>query len=66
MKKLHSLWRSVDTWTAIKEVTGKTVEVMIYGDVAFKDPAGKIWGLADPVVSPAFTQGLNGTPNEVK
>ena len=50
----------------IKEVTGKTVEVMVYGDGAFKDPVGKIWELADPVVSPAYTQGLNGTPNEVK
>ncbi|WP_340004323.1 coenzyme F420-0:L-glutamate ligase [Paenibacillus sp. FSL K6-0276] len=50
----------------IKEITGKTVEVMIYGDGAFKDPVGKIWELADPVVSPAYTAGLNGTPNEVK
>lgn len=50
----------------IKEKTGKTVEVMIYGDGAFKDPVGQIWELADPVVSPAFTSGLNGTPNEVK
>lgn len=50
----------------IKEKTGKTVEVMIYGDGAFKDPVGKIWELADPVVSPAYTQGLEGTPNEVK
>ncbi|WP_129595780.1 coenzyme F420-0:L-glutamate ligase [Anaerophilus nitritogenes] len=50
----------------IKEKTGKTVEVMIYGDGAFKDPVGKIWELADPVVSPAYTEGLNGTPNEVK
>ncbi len=46
--------------------TGKTLEVMIYGDGAFKDPVGKIWELADPVVSPAFTKGLAGTPNEVK
>ena len=51
---------------AIKEKTGKTVEVMIYGDGAFKDPVGKIWELADPVVSPAYTTGLEGTPNEVK
>jgi len=51
---------------AIKEATGKTVEVMIYGDGAFKDPVGKIWELADPVVSPAYTSGLEGTPNEVK
>ncbi|HOK63167.1 MAG TPA: coenzyme F420-0:L-glutamate ligase, partial [Soehngenia sp.] len=46
--------------------TGKTIEVMIYGDGAFKDPVGKIWELADPVVSPAYTKGLEGTPNEVK
>lgn len=46
--------------------TGKKLEVMIYGDGAFKDPAGKIWELADPVVSPAYTAGLEGTPNEVK
>jgi len=46
--------------------TGKNVEVMVYGDGAFKDPVGKIWELADPVVSPAYTQGLNGTPNELK
>lgn len=50
----------------LKEQTGKTVEVMVYGDGAFKDPVGKIWELADPVVSPAFTSGLEGTPNEVK
>lgn len=50
----------------IKEKTGKTVEVMVYGDGAFKDPVGKIWELADPVVSPAYTKGLDGTPNEVK
>jgi F420-0:gamma-glutamyl ligase len=49
-----------------KEKTGKTVEVMIYGDGAFKDPVGKIWELADPVVCPAFTCGLVGTSNEVK
>ncbi|MBR5009858.1 MAG: coenzyme F420-0:L-glutamate ligase [Clostridia bacterium] len=46
--------------------TGKTVEVMVYGDGAFKDPQGKIWELADPVVSPAYTAGLAGTPNELK
>ena len=46
--------------------TGKHVEVMVYGDGAFKDPQGKIWELADPVVSPAFTEGLRGTPNELK
>lgn len=57
----------VDTIQAmIKEKTGKTVEVMIYWDWAFKDPVGKIWELADPVVSPAYTPGLEGTPNEVK
>ncbi|MEF3313716.1 coenzyme F420-0:L-glutamate ligase [Paenibacillus sp. GYB004] len=50
----------------LHEKTGKQVEVMIYGDGAFKDPVGKIWELADPVVSPAYTAGLNGTPNEVK
>lgn len=50
----------------IKEKTDKQVEVMIYGDGAFKDPVGKIWELADPVVSPAYTPGLEGTPNEVK
>ncbi len=50
----------------LKEATGKQVEVMVYGDGAFKDPAGKIWELADPVVSPAFTAGLEGKPNEVK
>ena len=55
---------------AIKEnllkATGKNVEVMVYGDGAFKDPVGKIWELADPVVSPAYTDGLDGTPNELK
>ena len=51
---------------ALKEKTGKTVEVMVYGDGAFKDPVGKIWELADPVVSPAYTAGLDGTPNEIK
>ena len=49
-----------------KELTGKTIEVMVYGDGAFKDPVGKIWELADPVVSPAHTSGLDGTPNEIK
>ncbi len=48
------------------EATGKNVEVMVYGDGAFKDPVGKIWELADPVVSPAYTAGLDGTPNELK
>ncbi len=50
----------------LKEATGKTIEVMVYGDGAFKDPVGKIWELADPVVSPAYTSGLEGTPNEIK
>ena len=50
----------------INVLTGKTIEVMVYGDGAFKDPVGKIWELADPVVSPAYTKGLEGTPNEVK
>ena len=48
------------------DATGKHVEVMVYGDGAFKDPIGKIWELADPVVSPAYTKGLEGTPNELK
>ena len=48
------------------EKTGKIIEVMVYGDGAFKDPVGKIWELADPVVSPAYTAGLDGTPNELK
>lgn len=50
----------------LKELTGKNIDVMIYGDGAFKDPVGKIWELADPVVSPAFTRGLIGTPSELK
>lgn len=50
----------------IKEKTGKNIEVMVYGDGAFKDPMGKIWELADPVVSPGFTKGLEGTPDEIK
>lgn len=48
------------------KATGKNIEVMVYGDGAFKDPVGKIWELADPVVSPAYTKGLEGTPNELK
>ena len=57
----------VDNIQAIlKEKTGKNVEVMVYGDGAFKDPVGKIWELADPIVSPAYTSGLEGTPNEIK
>ena len=55
-----------DIQNTIKEKTGKLVEVMVYGDGAFKDPQGKIWELADPVVSPAHTSGLKGTPNELK
>ena len=51
---------------SLKEQTGKNIEVMVYGDGAFKDPVGKIWELADPVVSPAYTPGLEGTPNELK
>ncbi len=50
----------------LKEKTGKTLEIMIYGDGAFKDPVGRIWELADPVVSPGYTSGLEGTPNEIK
>ena len=50
----------------LKKATGKHVEVMVYGDGAFKDPVGKIWELADPVVSPAYTKGLEGTPHELK
>ena len=56
----------LDIQSTILEKTGKHVEVMVYGDGAFKDPQGKIWELADPVVSPAFTDGLVGTPNELK
>ena len=54
------------TQKLLEEATGKHIEVMIYGDGAFKDPQGKIWELADPVVSPAHTEGLRGTPNELK
>ena len=56
----------LDIQSEILKKTGKHVEVMVYGDGAFKDPQGKIWELADPVVSPAFTDGLIGTPNELK
>ena len=56
----------LDIRSRILAATGKHVEVMVYGDGAFKDPQGKIWELADPVVSPAFTDGLIGTPNELK
>ena len=56
----------LDVQKRILDASGKHVEVMVYGDGAFKDPVGKIWELADPVVSPAFTDGLIGTPNELK
>ncbi len=56
----------LDIQARVMQATGKHVEVMVYGDGAFKDPQGKIWELADPVVSPAFTDGLVGTPNELK
>lgn len=56
----------LDIQKRILDATGKHVEVMVYGDGAFKDPQGKIWELADPVVSPAYTDGLHGTPNELK
>lgn len=55
-----------DVQKRMKELTGKNIEVMVYGDGAFKDPVGGIWELADPVVSPAYTSGLEGTPNEIK
>ena len=55
-----------DIQAELLKATGKHIEVMVYGDGAFKDPQGKIWELADPVVSPAFTSGLKGTPNELK
>ncbi|MDL2292849.1 coenzyme F420-0:L-glutamate ligase [Acholeplasma sp. OttesenSCG-928-E16] len=62
-KDLNMLQKIQD---AIKEKTGKKIEVMVYGDGAFKDPIGGIWELADPVVSPFYTDGLKGSPNEVK
>jgi len=55
-----------DIQKRLLDATGKCMEVMVYGDGAFKDPVGKIWELADPVVSPAYTAGLEGTPNELK
>ena len=55
-----------DIANKLKDLTGKNIEVMVYGDGAFKDPVGGIWELADPVVSPAYTKGLEGTPNEIK
>ena len=63
--KAKNLKRRVSSYFN-KEQTGKTIEAMVYGDGAFTDPVGKIWELADPVVSPGFTLGLAGTPNEVK
>ena len=56
----------MDIQDSLLKATGKCIEVMVYGDGAFKDPVGKIWELADPVVSPAYTPGLEGTPNELK
>lgn len=56
----------LDIQKKMKELTGKNLEVMVYGDGAFKDPVGHIWELADPVVSPFYTSGLEGTPNEIK
>ena len=56
----------LDIQAKLLQLTGKHIEVMVYGDGAFKDPVGKIWELADPVVSPAYTPGLEGTPNELK
>ena len=55
-----------DIQARLFKATGKKIEVMVYGDGAFKDPVGKIWELADPIVSPAYTAGLEGTPNELK
>ena len=63
----HSCQELVDKVAQrLRELSGKNIEVMIYGDGAFKDPVGKIWELADPVVSPAYTPGLDGTPHEMK
>ena len=61
-----ALWLVEDIREKIYKLTNKKVEIMVYGDGAFKDPQGKIWELADPVVSPFHTEGLNGTPNELK
>ena len=63
-RECHDLVKAIQD--SLLEKTGKLVEVMVYGDGAFKDPVGKIWELADPVVSPAYTAGLEGTPNELK
>ena len=57
---------TADIQAKLREITGKTLQVMVYGDGAFKDPVGKIWELADPVVSPGYTPGLDGQPNELK
>lgn len=57
---------ALDLQKSFKQITGKNVECLVYGDGAFKDPVGKIWELADPVVSPGYTDGLIGTPNEIK
>lgn len=63
----HSCQQVVDEiQERLRQATGKEVEVLVYGDGAFKDPVGKIWELADPVVAPAYTAGLEGTPNEIK
>ena len=61
-----SQWLVEEIQARVLKETGKHVEVMVYGDGAFKDPQGKIWELADPVVSPFHTSGLIGTPNELK
>ena len=63
-QECHGLVAEIQS--VLLEKTGKLIEVMVYGDGAFKDPQGKIWELADPVVSPAYTEGLQGTPNELK
>ena len=63
-KKAQELVDGIQTY--IYEKTGKKVEIMVYGDGCFKDPVGGIWEFADPVVSPAYTSGLDGTPNEIK
>lgn len=70
-EKIKLFPRDCDTFVenlqkAFKDKTGKKIECLVYGDGAFKDPVGGIWELADPVVSPAFTSGLKGTPNEIK
>ncbi|MDO5457178.1 MAG: coenzyme F420-0:L-glutamate ligase [Atopococcus tabaci] len=62
----HSQEFVIELQKALQEVTGKHIEAMVYGDGAYKDPFGGIWEMADPVVSPGYTEGLGGTPNEVK